>query len=92
MKVESCLKYGVEYITQTDSYEKNLREKYGSETYNNPNKTKRARINNGTQFYCDFDILKVTVNKTYYTRNNKILINPYNLKEVLNLIISTMFP
>jgi hypothetical protein len=58
--VESCTKiYGVEYITQTDSYKekekKPLKEKYGSETYNNPNKTKT--INNGTQI--DDDDIKL---------------------------------
>jgi hypothetical protein len=43
--VESCLKkYGVEYITQPihniKKKKKYSKEKYGSETYNNPNKTK----------------------------------------------------
>jgi hypothetical protein len=61
--VESCLKkYGVEYITQTDSY-KEKKKKYSEKVLirnNNPNKTKETRINNGTQIddsiIDDFDI------------------------------------
>jgi len=90
-KIKSCLdKYGVEYITQTDSYKgkrKNtLKEKYGSESYNNPNKTKNTRIKNGSQIddssINNFLIFKkVSVNKTYTMyKNNEILINPNNLK------------
>jgi hypothetical protein len=88
---ETCLeKYGVEYITQLDSYKEKrkntLKEKYGSETFNNPIKTKNTRINNGTQIddsiINDFLMFKkVAVNKTYTMyRNNKTLINPNNLK------------
>lgn len=90
-KVESCLeKYGVEYITQTEYYKEKrkniLKEKYGSETYNNPIKTKNTRINNGTQIGDD-DIhklkfyKKVAINKTITMyRNNIQFINPNNLK------------
>jgi len=88
---ETCLeKYGVEYVMQTELYKnkrKNiLKEKYGSETYNNPTKTKNTRINNGTQIndsiINDFLIFKkIAVNKTYTMyRNNKKIINPNNLK------------
>lgn len=90
-KIESCLeKYGVEYVTQTESYKKKrketLKEKYGSENYNNPNKTKHTRINNRTQFddsvVDDFlSYKRVVVNRTMTIyRNNRTIINPNNLK------------
>lgn len=87
----NCIeKYGVEYVMQTDFYKDNrrskLKEKYGSETFNNPIKTKNTRINNGTQINDD-DIYKlkfykkIAINKTITMyRNNKTLINPNNLK------------
>jgi len=88
---QTCLeKYGVEYVTQIDSHKekrkKTLKEKYGTETYNNPNKTKETRINNGTQINDDFinDFLsykKIATNRTMTMyRNNTKLINPNNLK------------
>lgn len=90
-KVESCLKkHGVEYVTQTDFYKerrkKTLNEKYGSENYNNPNKTKETRINNNTQINDDvinnfIEYKKVVVNRTITIyRNNIELINPNSLK------------
>lgn len=88
---ETCLeKYGVEYATQTDFYKekrkKTLKEKYGSETYNNPNKTKETRISNGTQINDDFiknflSYKKIATNRTMTMyRNNIQFINPNNLK------------
>ena len=88
---ETCLeKYGVEYATQTDFYKekrkKTLKDKYGSETYNNPNKTKETRISNGTQINDDFiknflSYKKIATNRTMTMyRNNIQFINPNNLK------------
>jgi hypothetical protein len=88
---ETCLKkYGVEYATQTDFYKKNrkkiLKERYGSETYNNPDKTKRTRIDNNTQIndeiINDFlDYKKIIVNRTTTIyRNNENIINPEKFK------------
>ena len=93
---ESCLeKYGVEYATQTDFYKerrkKTLKEKYGSETYNNPNKTKETRIHNGTQINDDYikDFLsykKIATNRTMTMyRNNIQFINPSSLKRGIKL-------
>jgi hypothetical protein len=95
-KVESCLKkHGVEYVTQTDFYKerrkKTLNEKYGSENYNNPNKTKETRIHNGTQINddCIKDFLsykKIATNRTMTMyRNNIQFINPNSLKRGIKL-------
>lgn len=74
-------KYGVEYNFQTEEFKnkrkKILKEKYGNEKFNNPNKTKNTRINNGTQISDDktdnFNYYKrLTINRTYTIyRNNK---------------------
>jgi hypothetical protein len=88
---ESCMdKHGVQFVMQTESYKKKrketLKEKYGSESYNNPNKTKHTRINNKTQFddsvIDDFlSYKRVVVNRTMTIyRNNTLIINPNNLK------------
>jgi len=95
-KVESCLKkHGVEYVTQTDFYKerrkKTLNEKYGSENYNNPNKTKETRIYNGTQINDDYikDFIsykKIATNRTMTMyRNNIQFINPNSLKRGIKL-------
>lgn len=88
---ETCLeKYGVEYVTQTDFYKEKrkdvLREKYGSETYNNPDKTRKTRIENKTQISGDIindfiDYKKIVVNRTITIyRNNEDIINPEKFK------------
>lgn len=90
-KVENSLKkYGVEYVMQTELYKENrkksLNEKYGSDTYNNPNKTRETRINNGTQIndeiinsFIEYKKCANNITLTIY-RNNKKYINPNNLK------------
>lgn len=63
-----------------------LKEKYGSETYNNPDKTRLTRINNKTQIddslINDFDSYKkIAINRTQTIyRNNSDKINPNKLK------------
>lgn len=91
IKIKSSLdKYGVEYVMQTESYKEKrketLKQKYGSEKYNNPSKTKETRIRNGSQIdennIKDFlDYKKIVTNRTMTIyRNNKEIINPNNLK------------
>jgi hypothetical protein len=63
-----------------------LMEKYGSETYNNPDKTRWTRISNGTQINDEIinDFIqykKIVINRTISIyRNNEKIINPSNLK------------
>lgn len=83
-------KYGVGTIFESETFKKTrkekLKEKYGSEKYNNPDKTRETRIKNGTQINDEMieDFLqykKVVTNRTITIyRNNKHLINPNNLK------------
>ncbi len=88
---KTCLeKYGVEYVTQTNFYKEKrkevLLEKYGDDKFNNPDKTRTTRIKNGTQINDEViegfsDYKKVVMNRTITIyRNNKIIINPKNLK------------
>jgi hypothetical protein len=83
-------KYGVDSIFKVESFKKNrkkiLKEKYGSEKYNNPDKTRETRIENGTQINDEvvdkfIEYKKVVTNRTITMyRNNQNLINPNNLK------------
>ena len=63
-----------------------LKEKYGDDTYNNPDKTRNTRIKNGTQINEDIidDFIKykkLVINRTITVyRNNQNIINPNNLK------------
>jgi hypothetical protein len=88
---KNCLeKYGVEYITQTDFYKEKrkdvLLEKYNDENFNNPDKTRKTRIKNGTQINDEIvdgfiNYKKIVMNKTLTIyRNNQKIINPQNLK------------
>ena len=88
---KTCLeKYGVEYVTQTNFYKEKrkevLLEKYGDDKFNNPDKTRTTRIKNGTQIndeviegFSDYKTVVMNRTITIY-RNNKIIINPKNLK------------
>ena len=89
IKNTNIIKYGVNNYFETDEFKNKRKEslykKYGDEKYNNPDKTKKTRISNGTQI-SDNDILnflnykKVITNRTNTIyRNNHILINPYNI-------------
>ena len=83
-------KHGVSNSFQISEIKKKrketLNEKYGSETYNNPDKTKRTRIDNNTQIndeiINDFlDYKKIAVNRTITIyRNNENIINPEKFK------------
>jgi hypothetical protein len=90
-KIKTCLeRYGVEYNTQTDSFKikrkRILEQKYNDACFNNPDKTRKTRIKNGTQINDEFinnfmDYKKIVINRTLTIyRNNKKLINPENLK------------
>ena len=90
IKNKQLKKYGVQSYFQTDEFKnkrkKILKEKYGNEKFNNPNKTKNTRINNGTQISDEktdnFNYYKrLTINRTLTIyRNNKQIINPNDLK------------
>jgi hypothetical protein len=83
-------KYGVYNSFQIPQIKENrkkiLNKKYGSETYNNPDKTKKTRIENKTQISDDIindfiDYKKIVVNRTITIyRNNEDIINPEKLK------------
>jgi hypothetical protein len=83
-------KYGVTTIFEIPEFKskrkQTLKEKYGSETYNNSDKTRKTRIENGTQISDDsFDgfenYKKIVTNRTSTIyRNNKEKINPNNLE------------
>jgi len=83
-------KYGVTSLFASSDFKnkrkESLLEKYGSETYNNPDKTRETRIENGTQIDDEvvdkfFEYKKVVTNRTITMyRNNQNLINPNNLK------------
>lgn len=89
-KISMIDKYGVDSIFKVESFKKNrkktLKEKYGSETYNNSDKTRKTRIENGTQISDEsFDgfenYKKIVTNRTSTIyRNNKEIINPNNLE------------
>jgi hypothetical protein len=83
-------KYGVYNTFQISEVKRKrketLNEKYGSETYNNPDKTKRTRIENNTQINDEIinnflEYKKVVINRTISIyRNNIDIINPKKLK------------
>lgn len=83
-------KYGVTNLFESEDFKKQrkktLKEKYGSETYNNPEKTRKTRISNGTQIndeiVNDFnDYKRIAMNRTLTIyRNNKGIINPNDVK------------
>jgi hypothetical protein len=83
-------KYGVKTIFESDEFKlsrkKTLKEKYGSEKYNNSDKTRNTRIENKTQIddsqAIDFESYKKIVTNRTMTiyRNNMDLINPLKLK------------
>ena len=83
-------KYGVYNSFQISEIKKKrkktLKEKYGSETYNNPDKTKKTRIENNTQISDEIineflDYKKIAVNRTMTIfRNNEDIINPKKVK------------
>lgn len=83
-------KYGVSNSFQILEIKKKrkdvLLEKYNDENFNNPDKTRKTRIKNGTQINDEIidgfiDYKKIVMNKTLTIyRNNQKLINPQNLK------------
>ena len=79
-------KYGVEYVVQTEEFKKNRKEtlfkKYGSDKYNNPNKTKETRIKNGTQID-DNDVERLDIYKR--SAINRTLTIYYNNSENINI-------
>ena len=89
-KISMIDKYGADSIFKVESFKnkrkETLLEKYGSKTYNNPDKTRETRIENGTQINDDevdkfIEYKKVVTNRTITMyRNNQNLINPNNLK------------
>ena len=90
-KIEKNIElYGVKYQFELSSFKekrkKSLKEKYGNENFNNPDKTKNTRIKNGTQIddklINDFNSYKkVAINRTINIYiNNKQVINTNNLK------------
>lgn len=82
-------KYGVDSIFQLESFKETrkntLKEKYGNDNFNNPEKTRRTRIDNGTQINDELvtnfrQYKKVVINRTFTIyNNNKELVNPTNL-------------
>jgi len=83
-------KYGVKSLFTTNDFKKErskiLKEKYGSEKFNNPDKTRQTRINNKTQIddslvndFNSYKILAINRTSTIY-RNNIESINPMKLK------------
>jgi hypothetical protein len=87
-------KYGVNHVFELESFKeerkRTLKRKYGSETFNNPDKTRKTRIENGTQINDiiseDFKKYKrIVVNRTNTIyRNNENIINPYGYKRSRN--------
>jgi hypothetical protein len=83
-------KYGYQNVFQLKEIKEirknRLKEKYGDDTYNNPDKTRNTRIKNGTQINEDMidDFIKykkLVINRTITVyRNNQNMINPNNLK------------